>query len=96
MLSENFDRWEAELRQAGRQEGRQEGEATLLTRLLQKRFGKLLDSVRARLRDATPDRLEYWGERLLDVTSLNDLFDDRRITLEVAEAATPQTAARCR
>jgi hypothetical protein len=77
MLSENFDRWEAELRQAGRQEGRQEGEATLLTRQLQKRFGELPDSVRARLRDASADRLEHWGERLLDAASLNDLFDDR-------------------
>jgi hypothetical protein len=81
MLSENFDRWEAEFRQAGRQEGRQEGlqegEATLLLRQLQKRFGELPDSVRARLRSASPDRLEHWGERLLDAASLNDLFDDR-------------------
>jgi hypothetical protein len=76
MLSENFDRWEAEFRQAGQQKGRQEGEAIMLTRLLQKRFGELPDSVRARLRDASSSRLEHWGERLLDVSSLNELFSE--------------------
>jgi hypothetical protein len=75
MLSENFDRWEMELRQEGRQEGRREGEAALLMRQLQKRFGELPDSVLTRLRGAPPDQLEHWGERLLDAASLNDLFD---------------------
>jgi hypothetical protein len=78
MLSENFDRWEEEFRQEGRQEGRkeglQQGEAAILTRLLQKRFGELPNEVRACLLNARLDQLEHWGERLLDVTSLNELF----------------------
>ena len=74
MLSERFDVWEQEFRQQGRQEGRQEGESILLTRLVQKRFGELPDSVRERLRDAQPHQLEHWAERLLEVSSLGDLF----------------------
>jgi uncharacterized protein DUF4351/putative YhgA-like transposase len=77
MLSERFDEWEAELRQ----EGRQEGEAMLLVRLLQKRFGELPASIHARLQSATPKQLEYWGERLLDATSLNELFNGDATTL---------------
>jgi len=76
MLAERFDEWEEELRQEGRQAGRQEGESMLLIRQLQKRFGELPDSVRAHLRNAQPDQLEHWAERLLDVASLNDLFND--------------------
>lgn len=78
MLSERFDEWEAQFRLEGRQEGMREGvkagEATLLSRLLQKRFGELPEPVRTRLREAQPDELEHWGERLLDVASLDELF----------------------
>lgn len=78
MLSERFDEWEAQFRREGRQEGmregRKEGEATLLTRQLQKRFGELPDSIHARLRGAQSDELEQWGERLLDVSTLDELF----------------------
>ena len=74
MLSERFDEWEKELRQAGRQEGRQEGEVLLLIRQLQKRFGELPESVRARLRNAEQHQLEQWAERLLEVANLNELF----------------------
>jgi hypothetical protein len=88
MLSERFDEWEAQFRREGRQEGRregreegiqegrQDGEVTLLTRQLLKRFGELPDSVRSRLRSAPLDELEHWGERLLDVSSLDELFTD--------------------
>jgi hypothetical protein len=70
MLSERFDEWEAQfLRQ-----GRKDGEATLLTLLLRKRFGELPESVRTRLSEARPDELERWGERLLEVSSLSDVF----------------------
>jgi predicted transposase/invertase (TIGR01784 family) len=74
MLSERFDVWEEELRQAGRQEGRQEGESMLLLRLLKKRFGDVPDTVLGRLHAAKSDELEYWAERLLEAASLNDLF----------------------
>lgn len=82
MLSERFDEWEAQFLSRGRQEGiqlgiregHQAGEATLLTRQLQKRFGDLPESVRARVRAAPSEELEHWGERLLDVSSLDELF----------------------
>jgi hypothetical protein len=70
MLSERFDEWEAQFRR--------EGEATLLTRQLRKRFGELPDSVCARLRGARPEELEHWGERLLEVSSLKDLFTEEQ------------------
>jgi hypothetical protein len=78
MLSERLDQWEAQFRREGRQEGmregRKEGEATLLTLQLQKRFGELPESVRTRVREAGADELERWGERLLDASSLDDVF----------------------
>lgn len=85
MLSERFDEWEAQLRLEGRQEGMREGwkdgEAALLTRQLQKRFGELPDAVRMRLRGARPDQLEHWGERLLEVESLDELFAGEQAAL---------------
>jgi len=78
MLSERFDEWEAQFLSRGRQEGiregRRAGEATLLERMLQKRFGDLPEPVRARVRAAPSEELERWGERLLDVSSLDELF----------------------
>ena len=70
MLSERFDEWEAEFLQ----KGQKDGEARLLTLQLRKRFGELPESVRARVSAAGPDELEHWGERLLEVSSLSELF----------------------
>ncbi len=70
MLAERVPIWEEELRE----EGRQQGESKLLQRLLSKRFGELPDSVRARLKGATAEQLEHWGEELLDAASLNEMF----------------------
>ena len=74
MLSERFDEWEAQFLRQGREAGLKDGEATMLTLLLRKRFGELPESVRARVSTAGPDELEYWGERLLEVSNLNELF----------------------
>ena len=78
MLSERFDEWEAQFRLEGRREGiregRKDGEATLLTLQLRKRFGELPESVRTRVSEARPDELEHWGERLMDASSLEDVF----------------------
>jgi len=90
MLSERFDEWEARFRLEGRREGRlegrqdglvegllegrREGEAAVLRRLLEKRFGDLPNPIRERLRNARFDELERWAERLLDVSSLDELF----------------------
>ena len=71
MLAEKFDRWEAELRQ----EGHQAGEATLLARLLRKRFGDIPASILARLGTAEAAQLERWGERLFDAMTLTEVFE---------------------
>ena len=63
-------------RQQGLQEGRQQGETQLLLRQLQRRFGEVPDWVRARLREATLEQLESWGERLFDAGSLDVLFSE--------------------
>lgn len=56
--------------------GRQEGEATLLLRLLQKRFGSLPKSVTEWVHSANQSTLEIWGDRMLDAKSLEDVFSD--------------------
>ena len=76
MLSEWLDEWGEEMRREADQKGRQQGEANMLMRQLRKRFGELPDFVDARVRGAPPEQLEHWGERLMDVTSLSDLFDN--------------------
>jgi len=80
MLETNMDRWEAQAiakgMLLGKLEGKLEGESTLLERLLVKRFGPLSEEKRARLRGATADQLEHWAERILEASSLADLFGD--------------------
>ncbi len=80
MLIERMQQWEKdfELRglEKGRLQGRQEGEMHLLLRQLRKRFGELPHAVRLHVEQAEPDKLERWGERLLEVESLEALFDD--------------------
>ena len=75
MLSERFDQWEKEFKT--------QGAASVITRLAQKRFGDLPESVHDTLNNATPEQIESWVERLLDVASLDvasldDLFSARR------------------
>lgn len=79
-LRETLRTWESEFlaqgRQEGRREGRQEGEALMLQRLLAKRFGPLPSSVIERIASASAERLELWGERVLDAQSLDEVFSD--------------------
>ena len=58
----------------GRLEGRIEGEATLLLRLLERRFGVLPPAVRDRIAAADTAALETWGLRVLDAGSLDDVL----------------------
>jgi len=61
----------------GRQEGRQEGQATLLLRLLERKFGAEVDqSVRKRVAAASTTQLEQWGERTLNAASLPEVFGE--------------------
>ena len=73
-LAERFDQWAQKYEQRGKQEGRQEGEALLLQRLLTRRFGTLPSDITGQIATATPAQLELWGDRVLDATSLQEVF----------------------
>jgi len=60
--------------QEGRQEGRQEEGVSFLQRLLVKKFGPLPSEYQERLTQASLEDLEMWGDRLLDVSSLEAVF----------------------
>jgi len=52
-------------------EGRVEGEATIVLRLLERKFHPLPESARQRVAAADAETLLVWGERLLDATPLS-------------------------
>jgi predicted transposase YdaD len=54
--------------------GRVEGEATLLLRLLERRFGPLPAATRQRIAASDADTLLLFGERVLDASSLDEVF----------------------
>ena len=59
----------------GFEEGRMLG-GNLVLRLLERRFGPLPDSVETRVRSADDDDLERWSLRILDASSLEEVFRD--------------------
>lgn len=61
-------------RQEGIQEGIRQGEASLLERLLRRRFVDLPKWVFERLEKASREELERWGERVLEAQRLEDVF----------------------
>jgi hypothetical protein len=75
MLAERVVQWTEKWKQEGMQQGKQEGEIALLQRLLQRRFGPLPEPVVARIAAAQPEQLETWGLNLLEVASLDDVFN---------------------
>jgi predicted transposase/invertase (TIGR01784 family) len=58
----------------GRAEGRVEGLRAVLSKQLQKRFGPLSSTVSERLASATTTELEQWVERVLDASTVEDVF----------------------
>jgi predicted transposase YdaD len=84
MLAERVTEWtqkwkmegRKEGRKEGRMEGRMEGQAALLARQIAKRFGpQLVDAALwERLYSATPEQLDRWADRILDATSMDDVF----------------------
>jgi flagellar biosynthesis/type III secretory pathway protein FliH len=64
--------------QTGIQQGMQQGEALLLQRLLTRRFGALSATQLAHIAAATPVQLETWGDRVLEATSLDEVFGETR------------------
>jgi len=70
MLAERVTEWTKEWEE----KGMQKGEVSLLTRLLVHRFGELPSWAEDRLTKATTEELEHWGERVLDASSLEEVF----------------------
>ena len=74
MLAERVVEWTQEWKREGLQEGRQQGQANLLKLLLIQRFGELPGWAQARLSSATTKELEQWGKRLLEASTLEEIF----------------------
>ncbi|MCK9459033.1 MAG: DUF4351 domain-containing protein [Proteobacteria bacterium] len=78
MLETKMARWEREWQERseahGREVGRAEGRADFLVRLLERRFGPIDDSVRARVDAATPDELLDYADRVLDARDIDSVF----------------------
>ncbi|MBM0107118.1 DUF4351 domain-containing protein [Steroidobacter sp. S1-65] len=72
MLADRIQEWGEEFKR----EGLREGEAQLLLRQLRRRFGELPVWVQSRLQQAPSEQLERWGERLLEIDTLEALFED--------------------
>lgn len=67
-------RGRAEGEARGRAEGEARGRAELLLKLLQLKFGALSDAAIARVRAASTDELDRWGERVLTAEALDDVW----------------------
>lgn len=59
---------------AGQRQGRRQGSAALLAQLLERRFGPLPPSLRARLDTATEAEIARLGDAVLDAASLDEVF----------------------
>jgi hypothetical protein len=64
---------------------RAEGKAELLWRQLQLRFDVIPDAVQQRVRCATPDELNVMADRILIVSSVNEMVDGEREYVTGAE-----------
>ncbi len=76
MITEDAWDWTAEWRMQGYEEGRKEGEATLLLRMLKRKFGGVSAEIRRKLQDADADQLLSWGDRFVTADSLEAIFSD--------------------
>ena len=61
----------------GEARGRAEGKAETLLRLLQRRFGPVPESARARVEVGSAAEIDAWIDALLDAQSLTEVFDAR-------------------
>jgi len=86
MLAERVKQWTEEWKAVGMQVGRQhglqqgieqglqKGEAAMLLRLLTRKFGRIDESIRARVLAADAEQLLVWGERVLSAETLAEVF----------------------
>jgi hypothetical protein len=63
-----------DLHDEGRVEGRVEGVASVLVRLLTRKFGPLPESAQVAIRAASLEQLEAWTDRVLGATSLDEVL----------------------
>ena len=72
MLQQEFQRFKEQIRE----EGREEEQRRLLQRRLEKEFGELDETARARLAAADHATLELYAERILTADALAAVFAD--------------------
>ena len=65
----------------GVQQGVQQGRTYFLLSLLERKFGPLSAVYRARVEQASNDQLLDWGSKLLEVSTLSALFEERVSTI---------------
>ena len=58
----------------GIEQGMSQGESQLLQRLLTKRFGVIPADIAEKIKSASTQDHEHWGERLLDAPTLQAVF----------------------
>jgi hypothetical protein len=85
MLAERMTQWTETWKQQGLEQGLEQGlkkgevigQEKLLKKLMRKRFGNLFDArFQDRLRNATPEQLERWADRILDAGTIEEVFDE--------------------
>ncbi len=78
MITNRFEEWKERQRLAGVaqgvEQGRLDGERALVLRQIQHRFGTVPPTLRLRLQSASQAELEHLADRILDATSVDDLF----------------------
>lgn len=63
-------------RAEGLAEGLTKGRAETILRMLQRRFGTVPEDLAVRVHTGSPADLDRWTDRILDASSLADLFAD--------------------
>ncbi|EWY38955.1 hypothetical protein N825_10315 [Skermanella stibiiresistens SB22] len=72
MLATRFKEWETQLRAEGLTKGR----AEMLSRQLERRFGRLPAEADSMIASATAEQLDVYMDRLMEAGSLSDVFQD--------------------
>jgi hypothetical protein len=75
MWAKTFEKYDKEVREKVREKERTIGEATLLLRLLERKFGPLDRQTRSRISKAGSERLLEWSDRILTAERLEQVFE---------------------
>ncbi|MBF0614776.1 MAG: DUF4351 domain-containing protein, partial [Magnetococcales bacterium] len=60
--------------QRGRQEGRQEEAASMLLKLMRRKFGQMPDQVLEQVRSANLEQIEVWSDNFVFANSVDEVF----------------------